>query len=141
MRGTEYLFLVVILGVFIWLTVQGATELNDKFTANPIDVSNFTGYEDFSKVTEQANSSFNKFQVLGDTDASWFQKIGAGIVAIPYAVIIFPIMVATAVYALSTMITNGLGGWVPPIIIMAIITFLLIEIVRRFLEFFQRSRA
>lgn len=141
MRATEYLFLVVVFGVFIWLTVQGATELNQAFTPNPINVSGLEQFQDFNNITEQANKSFTKFQTLGDTDASWFQKIGAGIVAIPYAVITFPIMVATAVYSLSTMVSSGLGGWIPPIIILAMITFLIVEVVRRFLEFFQRARA
>lgn len=142
MRATEYLFLVVIIGVFVWLTVYGANNLNQQFPNNPINTTNFTGnYNQIESIQEKANASYQAFQTLGSEDKSWFQKIGAGIVAIPYAVINFPIMVVTAVTALVSMVTTALGGWVPSVIILAIITFLTIEVVKRFMEFFQRSRA
>ncbi len=142
MRATEYLVLVVIIGVFAWLTIDGATQLNQKFPDNQINTTNFTGsYDKIETINEKVNSTFNNFQKLGAEDTSWFQKIGAGIVAIPYAVINFPIIIALAVTALMSMVTSALGGILPSIIIFAIVTFLLIEIVKRFLEFFQRARA
>jgi hypothetical protein len=141
MRLTEYLALVVIIGVFGWLMINGATQLNDKFIDNPINTTLLDGYDKIDTINEKVNNSYQNFQTLGREDVSWFQKIGAGIVAIPYAVITFPIIIATAVGALMTMITTGLGGVVPAIFILAMGTFLLIEIVRRLLEFFQRARA
>jgi hypothetical protein len=141
MRLTEYLALVVIIGVFGWLMINGATQLNDKFIDNPINTTLLDGYDKIDTINEKVNNSYQNFQTLGREDVSWFQKIGAGIVAIPYAVITFPIIIATAVGALMTMITTGLGGVVPAIFILDMGTFLLIEIVRRLLEFFQRARA
>lgn len=142
MRATEYLFLVVLIGVFAYLTFQGASDLNQAYPSHPIDTTNLTtNYDKISIIQQKVNSSFNNFQILGREDTSWFQKIGAGIVAIPYAVVNFPIMIAYAIGALSDMISNALNGFVPQIVILAILTFLLIEAVRRFMEFFQRSRA
>jgi hypothetical protein len=141
MRLTEYLALVVIIGVFGWLMIDGATQLNDKFQDNQINTTLLDGYDKIDTINEKVNNSYQNFQTLGREDVSWFQKIGAGIVAIPYAVITFPIMIATAVGALMTMVTTGLGGVVPAIIILALSTFLLIEIVKRLLEFFQKARA
>jgi hypothetical protein len=141
MRLTEYLALVVIIGVFGWLMIDGATQLNDKFPDNQINTTLLDGYDKIDDINEKVNNSYQNFQTLGREDVSWFQKIGAGIVAIPYAVITFPIMIATAVGALMTMVTTGLGGVVPAIIILALSTFLLIEIVKRLLEFFQKARA
>jgi hypothetical protein len=141
MRLTEYLSLVVIIRVFGWLMINGATQLNDKFTDNQINTTLLDGYDKIDTINEKVNNSYQNFQTLGREDVSWFQKIGAGIVAIPYAVITFPIMIATAVGALMTMVTTGLGGVVPAIIILALSTFLLIEIVKRLLEFFQKARA
>jgi hypothetical protein len=141
MRLTEYLALVVIIGVFGWLMIDGATQLNDKFPDNQINTTLLDGYDKIDTINEKVNNSYQNFQTLGREDVSWFQKIGAGIVAIPYAVITFPIMIATAVGALMTMVTTGLGGVVPAIIILALSTFLLIEIVKRLLEFFQKARA
>jgi len=142
MRATEYLSLVVIIGVLAWLVIDGATQLNQKFPENPINTTNLSGkYNNIDSINEKVNNSYNNFQTLGREDVSWFQKIGAGIVAIPYAVINFPIIVALAVTSLMSMVTIGLGGILPAIFITAIIVFLLIEVVKRFLEFFQRSRA
>lgn len=142
MRGTEYLFLVVMIGAFIWLVVAVANNLNQIYPENPINTTNLTGnYNQIETIQEKANNSYQNFQKLGSEDTSWFQKIGAGIVAIPYAVINFPIMVVTAITALGSMITNALGGVVPTVFILAIFTFITIEAVRRFMEFFQRSRA
>jgi len=142
MRATEYLFLVVIIGVFAWLVVTGVGELNQAYPENEINVSIIE--EDYNKIEDiqsLANDSLENFKTLGDTEKSWFQKIGAGIVAIPYAVVSFPIMIINAIVILEGMITTTLGGVVPAIIILAIVTYLIIEIVKRFLEFFQRSKA
>jgi hypothetical protein len=142
MRATEYLFLVVIIGVFAWLVVTGVGELNQAYPENEINISIIE--EDYNKIEDiqsLANDSLENFKTLGDTEKSWFQKIGAGIVAIPYAVVSFPIMIINAVVILEGMITTTLGGVVPAIIILAIVTYLIIEIVKRFLEFFQRSKA
>jgi hypothetical protein len=142
MRLTEYLSLVVIIGVFIWISVSGALELNQKYPDNPIDTANFSSsYDKIDTINTRVNATYNNFQKLGNEDVSWFQKIGAGIVAIPYAVINFPIIIAVAVGALMEMVTVSLGGIVPAIFITAITVFLLIEVVRRLLEFFQRARA
>lgn len=141
MRGTEYLFLVVIIGVFMWLIIAGANNLNQIYPENPINTSNFSNYDQIQSIQDTANDSYNNFQVLGSTETSWFQKLGAGIVAIPYAVIKFPIMVVVAISALTSMITTSLGGWVPSVFIIAMITFLIINVVREFLSFFQRARA
>lgn len=142
MRGMDYLFFVVMIGVFVYLIVAGATNFNEIYSDNQINTSNFTGkYNQIELIQEKANESYNNFQKLGSEDTSWFQKIGAGIVAIPYAVINFPIMVVVAISALLSMITITLGGIVPATIILAMVTFLVIEAVRRFLEFFQRARA
>jgi hypothetical protein len=142
MRGTEYLFLVVIIGVFTWITIQGALELNEKFPENPINTSGFSdNYEDIERIQNISNQTLENFLVLGKEDTAWYQKLGAGIVAIPYAVIAFPRMLAIAVTSLSTMVTTSLGGILPSVILLAIITFLMVYIVRELLSFFQRSRS
>jgi len=140
MRATEYLILVVFIGIFAYLVISGATEMNEIYTENKINASAFEQYTDFSQITAKTNASIENFQKLGD-DSKWYQKIGAGIVAIPYAVIQFPILIILAVTQLSKFIGSSLGGFVPYPIILALITLLLIEIVRRFMEFFQKTRA
>jgi len=141
MRATELLLIVVIIGVFAYLTVSGSQQFNEFYPENQIDTSNFSGYNQIEKIGEDANDIYENFQTLGAEDTSWFQKIGAGIVAIPYAVIKMPIMVVSAVGVLTSFIDDGLGGKVPYTIILAGITILIIYAVREFLQFFQRSRS
>jgi len=141
MRVTEILLVVVVIGVFAYLTISGSQQINEIYIDNPIDTSNFSGYDKIEDISEDANDIYKNFQTLGAEDTSWFQKIGAGIVAIPYAVIKMPIMVVTAITALTTFIDDGLGGKVPATIIFACITILIIMGVREFLQFFQRSRS
>jgi hypothetical protein len=142
MRPTEYLSLVVIIGVFAWISLSAVQELNTSFEDNQINTSLLEGdYNKISTIQDEVNKSIENFKTLGDTDKSWFQKIGAGIVAIPYAVVSFPLLILKSVFILENMMVNSLGGMVASIIILAIITFLFIEIVKRFMEFFQRSRA
>jgi hypothetical protein len=140
MRGTEYLMLVVIIGVFSFISIQGALELNEKFPDNPINTTNFSSYQQIDKIQTRANTTLENFKKLGNEDTAWYQKIGAGIVAIPYAVVSVPLMLVDAMVALSSMVTSGLGGMVPQYIILAMLTFLIIYIVRELLQFFQRSR-
>ncbi len=140
MRGSEYLILVVILGIVAIGMGMYVNDLNTVYPDNPIDGTTISQYNDFQAVANTANKSFENFRKLGD-DSNWFQKIGAGIVAIPYAVISFPIMIYEAVSALTKFMGGGLTGIIPAGIIFALIALLTIEVVRRLLEFFQRARA
>jgi hypothetical protein len=142
MRATEYLFFVVMVGVVFFLMIMGINNLNTAFPESQINISSLDGdYDKISSVQERANNSLENFKTLGDEDKSWFQKIGAGIVAIPYAVVTFPIMIIESVIIVQGMAVSSLGGILPATILLALLTFLIIEIVKRFLEFFQKARA
>lgn len=142
MRAMEYLVLVVIIGLFMFLTIDGAREFNNLPVGAEINTSMFSeDYDQTEKIMLRVNESFESFQKLGDEETSWFEKIGSGIVAIPLAVINFPIIVATAVGSLIHMVTITFGGVLPATVVLTATTLLLIEVVRRFMEFFQRSRS
>jgi len=140
MRATEYVFLVIVIGIFAIVMGMFATDLDKVYTDTHID-NNFSQYNDFQDVANQANKTFENFKTLGNDEKSWFQKIGAGIVAIPYAVISFPIMIGMAIVTLTKFMGGGLVGFVPTAIIFALLAMLIVEIVKRMLEFFQRARA
>lgn len=114
--------------------------VNGIYTGSNIDETSIQQYDDFQKVADTANKTFDNFRKI-DSDANWFQKIGAGIVAIPYAVISFPVMIYEAVSALTKFMGGGLTGIIPAGIVFAMIALLTIEVVRRLLEFFQRARS
>jgi uncharacterized membrane protein len=140
MRGTEYLVLVIIMGIMtisLGLYING---INTSYSGENIDEDTLDQYNDFQEVANTANKTFDNFRKLGD-DSKWYQKIGAGIVAIPYAVISFPVMIYEAVSALTKFMGGGLIGLIPASIIFAMIALLTVEVVRRLLEFFQRARS
>jgi len=141
MRVTELLLIVVVIGVFAYLTVSGSQQLNSIYPENQIDTSNFSGYDQIETIGEDADDIYQNFKTLGAEDKAWYQKIGAGIVAIPYAVIKMPIMTVSAIGVLTSFIDDGLGGKVPYTVILGGITILIIYAVREFLSFFQRSRS
>jgi hypothetical protein len=141
MRATEYVFLVIVIGIFAMVMISFATDLDTVYTDTHIDTSNFNQYNDFQSVANQANKTFENFKPLGNDEKSWFQKIGAGIVAIPYAVISFPVMLGMAFITLTKFMGGGLVGWIPASIIFAMLAMLIVEGVKRLLEFFQRARA
>ena len=142
MRATDYLFLVVIIGLVVGIVTLGAEDFNTMEAGNPIDIANLTaGYDNTASINNNINESLEAFKTLGDDDASWFSKVAAGIIAIPKAVIAFPLLILTGVGMLTGMISTATKGIVPPFVVYALITLMMIMIFRRFMEFFQRARA
>ena len=142
MRATDYLILVVVIGIVAsWITL-GVTEFNQSSAGTPINVSNLTNsYDDMENINTKVNESLEVFQKLGDDDASWFSKISAGIVAIPKVVIGFPILIMTGVASFTGMVVTALTGVIPPAILYGLLAIIGIIILRRFMEFFQKARA
>jgi len=142
MRATDYLFLVVIIGLVVGIVTLGAEDFNTMEAGNAIDIENLTdGYNEVSTINTKVNESLEAFQTLADDDASWFSKVAAGIVAIPKAVIGFPILIMSGVGIFTGFITTATNGIIPPFVVYALITLVMIMIFRRFMEFFQRARA
>ena len=142
MRATDYLFLVVIIGMVVGIITLGAEDFNTMEAGNEIDIANLTsGYDEVSTINNKINGSLEAFQTLGDDDASWFSKVSAGIVAIPKAVIGFPVLILSGLGIFTGFITTATNGLVPPFVVYALITLVMIMIFRRFMEFFQRARA
>ena len=142
MRATDYLFLVVIIGLVVGIVSLGATDFNTMEAGNQIDIANLTsGYDNVANINNKVNESLEAFQTLADDDASWFSKVAAGIVAIPKAVIGFPILIMSALAIFTGMVSTATKGIVPPFIVYGLITLVMIMIMRRFMEFFQRARA
>ena len=142
MRATDYLFLVVIIGLVVGIVTLGAEDFNTMEAGNPIDIANLTaGYDNTATINSEINGSLEAFKTLGDDDASWFSKVAAGIIAIPKAVIGFPLLILSGIGMLTGMISTATKGIVPPFVVYALITLMMIMIFRRFMEFFQRARA
>ena len=142
MRATDYLLLVIVIGLTAIAITLSASDLNTIYTSegNQINNSDFDSYNDFQDISNRANSTFENFKKLGD-DTKWYQKIGAGIVAIPYAVISFPLMIADAIVILTKFMGLTLPTLIPQSIILGLLAILMVEVVRRMMEFFQRSRS
>lgn len=84
----------------------------------------------------------NSLETLGDEDKGWFAKLGAGITAIPYAVIASVSEVFKSQSYLSTVITNvGSALNISPDVINILTVLLLISVVFAVIAFLHRARA
>jgi hypothetical protein len=141
MKGSDFLIFVVVIGIVAGLVSLGITEFNNMPVGEDITPNNYTDYQQVEGINNRVNSTMESFRTLGDDEASWFSKVSAGIVAIPKVVIGFPILILYGVGLLFTMVTTSLTGKVPIFVVFGLLTLLMIVVVRRFMEFFQRARA
>ena len=143
MRATEYLNFVVIIGLIAIFITLGAYDFNHAYEnqGKNINVSEFTGdYDNVDSINDKVNNSLNNFKKLGDEESSWFSRIGAGIIAIPYAIISLPLLIIDGLSLIITMITNTLGLYLPSGVIFVLVGLLMIDILRRFMEFFGKGK-
>lgn len=141
MKASSLLIFLVIIGLVAFAFVSFGNELNSQYADNQINTSQIDGTLDY---TGEINSSLNplvdKFDKIADEDAGFFTKLGAGIVAIPYAIVLFPALIFKGVIYLNSVITLiGTALNIPAVIIYGIIVIALIWIISKLLEFFQKT--
>lgn len=144
MKATSILFLVVFIAAFVGVMASFANDLNAQYPEeHQINTSKYEGKYDYSEnINDSVGKLKSNFDTITDTDKSWFTRIGAGIVAIPYAVILFPLTIFDGFASFGNILTGmtqALG--VPPFLISAGLLILVIFAVIKLLEFFQRSPA
>lgn len=141
MKPTDYLVFIVFIGLIVGVVSLSIGDFNTMNVGNDINLTGLNEtYDKVQEINEDVNESVQSFQRLADDDASWFSKISSGIVAIPKVVIALPLLIIKSGVLLSTMISESLTGVVPPFVIFGILSLILIMILRRFMEFFQRAR-
>lgn len=142
MKLTIFLVFIAVVGLVFAALTQMSTELNDKYpSTHQINVSKFDNeYNYINDLNESVGAIQERFNVITDEDKGFFTRLGAGIVAIPYAVILFPKAVLQGSSALGSMITNfgQIVFWTTVTIYM--ITFIaIIWVIGMLIKFFQKE--
>lgn len=141
MKLTGFLVFLVMVG-FVFLAISlASSDLNSQFPTNPINTSAYSGrYDATSSLNSSISAIQERFNVITDEDRGFFTRLGAGIVAIPYAVILFPKAVLTGLGALGDMITDfSLVIGIPPAAAYMLIFIATLFIIGLLIKFFQKD--
>lgn len=143
MKGSSILILVVLIAGFLTIFADFNRGLNDSYSENYVNSSEWDSKYDFSNnINGSVSNLKSNFDTITDTEKSWFTRIGAGIVAIPYAVILFPLTIFDGFASFGSILTDlssdfGVKGKLIGLGLILLIIFA----VTKLLEFFQRSPA
>jgi len=152
--SSAIVFLIIVSAVF---TIYGLMvhEANVQYSTTipdyvPLDSSNWSesgetgvaggGKFDFvDRINGTVGPLQDKFKILTNEDEGWFSKLTAGIMAIPYAILLLPNVLWAAISMGGAVITTfltilGIPSW----FIIAGCVMLLIWAVFKLLEFYQR---
>lgn len=146
MKASSVLYFILIVAGFMTIFALFANDMNTQYDDPGTHRVNISAWEGKYNYSDTVNGSVGRlksnFDTITDTDKSWFTKIGAGIVAIPYAVILYPLAIFDGLSSFGNILTSMASaiGVPPPLIYIGLI-FLVVFAVNKMLEFFQRSPA
>lgn len=143
MKITTVMTFIVLVGIIMLGFKSLSSDLNTSYNDNQINTSKWdTKYNKIEDVNGSVGKLVDKFQKITDEDAGFFTKIGSGIVAIPYAVILFPLIALEGAATLVTIMTTAAADFgVPPQIVVGFIVLITIFIVAKLLEYFQKTQS
>lgn len=143
MKISTLVWFILIIGIVIFTITQASDDLNSQYSSNQINLSTMEGKFDYtSNINSSASKLKNSFDNIADPDTGFFSKIGSGIVAIPYAVILFPSLAFTAVAGLGSMATYSSDIIGIPIYIQGIILIGIVFLaIKALLDFFNRTES
>jgi len=139
--STVMMFFLLIAGV-IFIFSQAINEANTQYPEANINASAWKGSKyDFSgSIDNNLEPLKKRFETITDPDVGFFTKIGAGIIAIPYAVVLFPGLMLSVIGIggnISTSLLSDIG--VPGQLILIITIGILIWGIMELVKFFQRT--
>lgn len=143
MKLMTWIALIVIIGLSSLTYLHLNNDLNDNYLDNEqINSSLLESYDYINEINQSISPLKEKFEVIADENKGFFTKIAAGIVAIPYAIILLPSLVLEGLKYTNDMIVQvSLILKVPPLITYGLLVLMMIFVISRLLEFFQRSEA
>jgi hypothetical protein len=140
MKFSTAITVMLVIGVIFFMFNMMLLEGNSKFPGSNINDSALQGYDYSNSIAGNLTTMQEKFAVIGDPDAGFFSKIAAGLTAIPYAVILLPLMIIFGTVPIATGITTKmlLGLAIPGYIIGVVIISILVWAILKLVEFFGR---
>lgn len=146
MRLSTALSMILIISGIFYLFSLMYTEGNQNYPNaglnNTAWINSSSGNSNFdyvNKMNSTIGKLYNKLAIMGSDDAAWYDKIAAGLSAIPYACILLP---QAVIKGLETggKISTGLIFMLalPGYVALLVIVYFMIWGVSKLLEFFQR---
>lgn len=140
MRISGYVMLVLMIGLIFTSVSLIVDDLSNHYDTD----ANFSedGFIYGTETSSSMKGLQTSLETLGDEDQGWFSKLGAGITAIPYAVIASVGEIFKSQGYLSSMITKtGSQLNLSPNVIGILITMLVISVIFAIITFLHRQRA
>lgn len=134
-------FVLIISGVFyiFGLMVNEANLDNPNANADISDWQNRYNY--VNDVNSTLSPLIEKIKKVSDPEQGWFVRITSGIAAVPYFILLIPQAIFSAFIYMTAIIVDFLGVFAIPVFIITIaIMLLLIYIIFKIVEFFQRQQ-
>ena len=145
MRMTDYLILVLIVSgtffAFGYLGDRFDDAYGGTYGTHTIGQNISTKYYSNSTyIKTKTDTIMDKFSKMSDDDASWFSRIGNGIMAIPVAVILFPAIIIEGISDFVSILTvEGTNLLIPGTLLALIGIYFGIKIIGALIDMFQRS--
>lgn len=145
MKITALIMFILIIGIVFFGITTMSNDLNTAITETNGSEINTSLWEGEYNYTEQINRTIapvvSDFERIRDGSNGW-SILGAGLVAIPNAVIGFAALAISSISIFTTMITGAstyLG--IPSFIIYTFITIVGVWLISKLLQFFAKEKA
>jgi hypothetical protein len=140
MKISVFIFFLVMVAGILFIFGQAINEGNSMYGTS-INKSEWETQYDFSdNIKEDIDPLKTSFETLQDENKGILTKIGAGLVAIPYAIFLIPKILFETIFMAGTMVTGFASALNLPLKLVVIITLgILVWGVFKLAEMFQRS--
>lgn len=141
MKTSFIVEVLLLMGIAVLIWGNYASDLDNVYADNQINANWSSKYDIAENINASSAGLKSNLETLADDDKSWFSKIGAGIVAIPRAVMLLPILGFESLASFSNFTSDLLAYYnIPPEVTRGILVLLGVFIIFGLLEWFQRSK-
>lgn len=140
MKISTYIELMLVVGVIFFVFAMMINESAIQYPETNMTDNEMADKYDFST---QINNSFaplsSAIQQVGNPDVGFFSKLASGLAAIPYAVILLPsVAIQTLAYGFTLLTGGFIALSVPVYILTVVFIIMLVWVVIKLIEVFQR---
>jgi hypothetical protein len=142
MKISTFIYILLFVGVIIFVMTSMVHESNDKFNTG-INTSLYEGKYDYaSSINDNMTGFITSLDDISNPDKGWLAKIGAGFTGIISAVMLLPRLMWSSFTMSGALINGGLSSvGLPAYIISAFLIGLIIWGVFSLINFYQRWNA
>lgn len=141
MNISTFIFLIIMIAAVFFVYKTGVDEANVQYEGTNFNSSAWdTKYDYSDKVNSSVAKIETKFRTIQDPDAGFFSKIAAGLTAIPYGVILVPMVTIDSLGIGGSIVVDSFGALgIPSKLITLTLIGLMIFGAFRLVKFWQRE--